>query len=101
MPEATIHRLDESGEDTDAMLAELERDFVSERTKEGLRARREQGKTMFRPVELIVFLLLVNGLFLLLGVISLVVGAIGIHLAERGGNPAFDTWIESLMWWMK
>ena len=24
-----------------AMLAELERDFVSERTKEGLRARRE------------------------------------------------------------
>jgi voltage-gated potassium channel len=24
-----------------------------------------------------------------------VVGATGIHLAEQGGNPAFDTWIES------
>jgi voltage-gated potassium channel len=27
--------------------------------------------------------------------IAWVVGTIGIHLAERGGNPAFDTWIDS------
>ena len=32
-----------------AMLAELERDFVSERTKEGLRARREQGIVLGKP----------------------------------------------------
>ena len=34
---------------TFAMLAELERDFVSERTKEGLRARREQGIVLGKP----------------------------------------------------
>ena len=28
-------------------------------------------------------------------VIAWVIGAVGIHLAERGGNPAFDTWTES------
>jgi voltage-gated potassium channel len=27
--------------------------------------------------------------------IAWVIGAVGIHLAERGGNPAFDTWTES------
>jgi Trk K+ transport system NAD-binding subunit len=27
--------------------------------------------------------------------IAWVLGAVGIHLAERGGNPAFDSWIES------
>ena len=32
-----------------AMLAELERDFVSERTKESLRARREQGLVLGKP----------------------------------------------------
>ncbi len=32
-----------------AMLAELERDFVSERTKEGLRARRAQGVVLGKP----------------------------------------------------
>lgn len=28
-------------------------------------------------------------------IIAWVIGAAGIHLAERGGNPAFDTWTES------
>lgn len=32
-----------------AMLAELERDFVSERTKERLRVRREQGIVLGKP----------------------------------------------------
>lgn len=32
-----------------AMMAELERDFISERTKEGLQARREQGITLGKP----------------------------------------------------
>ncbi|WP_223847215.1 recombinase family protein [Hymenobacter montanus] len=32
-----------------AMLTELGRDFVSERTKEGLRARREQGLLLGKP----------------------------------------------------
>ena len=32
-----------------AMLAELERDFVSERTKEGLRVRRQQGIVLGKP----------------------------------------------------
>jgi DNA invertase Pin-like site-specific DNA recombinase len=32
-----------------AMLAELERDFVSERTKEGLRARQERGVVLGKP----------------------------------------------------
>lgn len=32
-----------------AMMAELERDFISERTKEGLQARREQGIKLGKP----------------------------------------------------
>ena len=32
-----------------SMMAELERDFVSERTKEGLRARKEQGIVLGKP----------------------------------------------------
>lgn len=32
-----------------SMVAELERDFVSERTKEGLRARKERGITLGKP----------------------------------------------------
>ena len=32
-----------------SMMAELERDFISERTKEGLQARREQGITLGKP----------------------------------------------------
>ena len=32
-----------------AMLAELKRDFVSERTEEGLRSRREQGVVLGKP----------------------------------------------------
>src|SRR3954447_5231552 len=36
-------------------------------------------------------------IFRIVGAILLawVVGAVGIHLAERGNNPAFDTWTES------
>ncbi len=39
-----------------------------------------------------------NQVIRIIGAMTLawVVGAIGIHLAERGGNPAFDTWHESL-----
>ena len=39
-----------------------------------------------------------NQIFRILVVVVIVwvVGATGIHLAERGGNPAFDTWTESL-----
>ena len=36
-----------------AMLAELERDFVSEHTKEGLRARREQGIVLGKPKDVV------------------------------------------------
>ena len=32
-----------------SMMAELERDFISERTKEGLRARKEQGIILGKP----------------------------------------------------
>lgn len=32
-----------------SMIAELERDFISERTKEGLRARKERGITLGKP----------------------------------------------------
>src|SRR3954451_17372242 len=28
--------------------------------------------------------------------VAWVIGSIGIHLAEKGGNPAFNTWGESL-----
>jgi voltage-gated potassium channel len=33
--------------------------------------------------------------FLLAIVVAWIIGAAGIHLAERGGNPPYDTWTES------